>query len=268
MKNGKCTILTVAAFVFLSGCASQSKQQAERETLFPEIDVVKINGKIAEALQGVADENVRTDSLEKAAADLDERMLAISEEMAGTSPARVEELETRLSLLTEAIKEQQAQIAALKQAAAAPMVDSSSIKNTPPAKQVVKPASSLLVSPEYTAYQAGLRLCNARNYKQAIAAFTDVAQRYPGGRYTDEANYWTGECRFRLADYAAAITDFEKTAVMHGSTKADDALFRMGQAYVKLEQKENAAASFKRLLEEFPGSEYVPRAEKYLKQLK
>jgi tol-pal system protein YbgF len=276
MRNGKATLPAILGVLILCGCAPRLKQGADGDTVFPEIDAAKINAGIDQALQEAQESRDRLDTLEANVSELDERILFISEETAGTSPARIEELETRLSLLTEAIKELQAQISACREQSAPAGAQEAA---RPPAARAAKgraamqsdsapPATSLLVSPEYAAYQAALRLCNARNYKQAVAAFADMAQRYPGGRYADGANYWSGECSFMLADYPAAIASFEKVAAVHSSPKADDALFRIGQACIKTEQKAKAKNAFARLLEKFPGSEFVPRVEKYLMQLK
>jgi TolA-binding protein len=54
----------------------------------------------------------------------------------------------------------------------------------------------------------------------------------------------------------------------HSSSKADDAQYKIGLAYLKMGQQSLAKDALKMLVDRYPGSDYVQRAEKQLKTLK
>ena len=260
----KLTVI-IAAASFLAGCAASSKNQLNKDAILPEIDVVQVKEKSDEALKMAQEVKLDVEVLNTKVTELDSRILALSEELSNVSSAKIEELETRLALLTEAYKDLLAQVKALDLAS----IHAKTARTTGPnATFSPSSASNLLVSPEYEAYQNGLRLFNGRNFEQAVRAFHELVQQFPGGKYADDAWFWSGDSYYSLADYSAAVSDFEKVLAFKGSAKADDAQYKMGLAYLKMGKQDKAKDAFRRLIERYPGSEYVSRAEKNLKQLK
>jgi TolA-binding protein len=51
------------------------------------------------------------------------------------------------------------------------------------------------------------------------------------------------------------------------TSKADDAQLKIGLSYLKMGQRGRAKAEFDKLIDRYPGSEYVPRARKYLSEI-
>ena len=101
-KRNLLWILPFAALV--GGCAAPAHQAAD-ESLLPEIDVMQVKDKSDEALKLSQEVNLDVEVLSTKIADLDNRVIALSDEISSVSSAKIEELETRIALLTEALKD-------------------------------------------------------------------------------------------------------------------------------------------------------------------
>jgi TolA-binding protein len=284
----KATLLASLLSLLVAGCAAHL-HETDQEAVLPEIDVERVNKNTEESLKLSMEVKLDLEALTVKTADLDNKIQSLSEDVSNVSSAKIEELETRLALITEAFKGQQEELQRLEvltRAGAAPATATAGNKtvegktNVPmkDAPVTVKTntvptfspssAASLLLSPEYEAYQTGLRLFGSRKYQLAIKAFGDMLDQFPGGKYTDGADYWIGESYFALEEYPAAIGFFEKTLTFKGSAKNDDASFKLGLSYLRIGQQAKAKDIFRILLEQSPGSEYSSRTQRYLKQLK
>jgi tol-pal system protein YbgF len=257
-------ILSIIALI--AGCAATTKSKGNADALLPEIDVVQVKEKSDEALKLAQEAKLDIEVVMTRMTELDSRVVALSEETANISSAKIEEIETRLALLTEAYKDLLTQIR--------------SIENTPVAKPKTgsagdagatfspASASNMLVSPEYGLYQKGLHFFNARSYNEAISAFTDLLNQFPSGKYSADAGFWIAECYYSLANYSTAVNAYQKIIDLQGSSKADDAQYKLGLTYLKMGQQGLGKDALKMLIQRYPGSDYVARAEKQLKTLK
>ncbi|MGB7567389.1 MAG: tetratricopeptide repeat protein [Chitinivibrionales bacterium] len=255
--------LFLAAGLFL-GCAGTPRHKPASETLLPEIDVVQVKENSEEALKIAQETKLDVDVLNNKAAELDNKLIALTEDVSSVSVAKIEEIENRLTLLVEAFKDLQAQVVALQNA---PVQRSS--KAAGPATFSPSAASKMLSgSTEYDTYQNALRVFNARNYDQALKAFSDIIKQYPQGAYVDNCFYWGGECSYALRDYANAIASFKKVFDYKNSSKADAAQLKIGMSYMKMGQSALAKTELKTLIDRYPASAYVSRAQKYLSELK
>ena len=276
-------VLPAAAFFF--GCASSSQRRAADESLLPEVDVLLVKDKSDEALKLAQEVNLDVEVLSTKIADFDNRITSLSDEVSSVSSSKIEELEARLVLLTEAIKELKTEAA--QPAPASPILPAAqavgAVKGKTPSPRDASPksarsassptfspssASGLLVSPEFESYQGGLRLYGSNNFEQAIKAFSEMLSQFPSGKYADCAQYWIGESYFSIADYSSAISAFKKVLDFHGSSKADHAQYKIALAYLKMGQQGTAKEALSGLIEQYPGSEYIARAKRYLKQLR
>jgi tol-pal system protein YbgF len=297
-KN-KLTVFAVMAGL-LAGCAAPLQKQTARETILPEIDVDQVRKNAENALRQSMEVKLDLEVLTVKLAELDNRTISLSEDFANVSSAKIEELETRLALITEAFKSQQAQLQqldAIVQGGVVPVAAAGGTQTKQgtagsaaanqlyptglwrPAGKGTLPgtgaatfspssALALVLSPEYDAYQAGLRLFSSRKYQLAIKAFEEMLQQFPQGKYADNANYWLGECYYSLEEFSLAAGYFDKVQAYKGSSKNDDAQFKLGMSFLKMGQQATAKEAFNKLLEQYPGSEYRDRTERFLKQLK
>jgi tol-pal system protein YbgF len=250
----------------LIGCAVTHQPKGSADALLPEIDVVQVKEKSDEALKLAQEAKLDIEILTTRLTELDSRVIALSEEVASISSAKIEELETRLALLTEAYKDLLAQVrdfenTSLRRSKSGRSADSGATFSP-------SSASNLLTSPEYTQYQNGLKLFNARNFDQAILSFSNLLNEFPKGKYCNDANFWIGESYYTLSNYSSAVSFYQKVIDAGNSSKADDAQYKIGLAYLKMGQQGLAKDALKMLVQRYPGSEYVQRAEKQLKTLK
>jgi len=241
----------------------------DNEAVLPQIDVIQVKEASDEALRIASTMRREVEALTLRVAELEKIVTQLSEEISSVSAAKVEEVETRLALLTEAYKELFAHIRVLeserlvtnrKPAAPAPI--------TP--KGTFSPATEdlLLASPEYDLYQSGLRLFNGKNYNGAIKVFTECIAKFPEGRFIDNSWYWIGESNYRLNKMKEAIEAYRSVFTTPNSTKADAAQFKIALSHHKLGANGQARTEFRRLIERYPASEFVERSKKYIAELK
>lgn len=260
------THLKILAVAFcigsLVGCASSIKQ-SEGETLLPEIDVVQVKEYSEEALKLAQEAKMDVQMVNTKLSDIDNRLVVLSEEVANVSLARIEELENRLSLLIEAFKDLHEQMAAIE---VLPQIRTK--KRKKPAVFKPSEAGSFITSSEYDQYQKALQTFDKRLYENAQGLFSGIIKKFPDGEYGDKAQYWIGECFYARNDYAKAIASFNKVFNYKKTSKGDDAQLKIGMSYLRMGKKDKAIEELKKLIDRYPASEYVPRAKKYLTEIR
>jgi tol-pal system protein YbgF len=255
-------VLPLSAIVLLAGCAAQTKQ-LENEALLPEIDVVQVKENSDQALKLSQEIKLDVEALNTKLTENDNKLTMLTDEVSSVSTAKIEEIENRISLLIEAIKDMQAQIKGMEA-----MTLHSPKTSAPVQEHTFSPASQILGSPEVDVYNVGLRAFNSRNYKDAIKIFTDLLAKFPSGEYADNANFWIGESFYSLGEFTSAIKSYEKVLTFKSSSKADDAQFKLGVTYNKMGQQVLAKQELDKLVYRYPASEYVSRAKKLFDEIR
>jgi tol-pal system protein YbgF len=122
------------------------------------------------------------------------------------------------------------------------------------------PGSSLEAKRDY---EAALALVRAKQYDNALEAFTAFLVRYPDHAYADNAMYWRGECFYAKGELAKAAEQFEGLLARFPSgNKAPDALLKIGLCQQRQGSREQAQQTFAELKERYPRSEaarQIPR---------
>ena len=261
------------SFLFFFSCATTKSDESagatsEEDARQKELDEI-------EALLGVQRPPSEKDKDKKQAKDEDTLGLLSSEDVPVTTGAaaaaatatkkpeaqpvsdkEVEQLKRQLaqkdaqiSDLKQQVKNQNIQISQLEAQKSTPaMVYSGSVGDVPPGEYQMK-------------YQEGLDLFHSRNYKQAIDVFESLIASDANNSLSDNAQYWVGECHYALGQYKKAIIDFEKVFTFPKSNKNPDAQFKLGLCYIRLGDSAKAREEFQRLLDVYPESEYVGRAQ-------
>ena len=116
-------------------------------------------------------------------------------------------------------------------------------------------------------YQQALEAFQNRNYREAIDAFEALYNQDPNHRLASNCLYWIGESYFALGDYQSAIDYFARVLNYERSYKRDDALLMSGRAYERLGNHEKALEMYMTLVENYPDSEYVDKANRYLQRI-
>ncbi len=116
-------------------------------------------------------------------------------------------------------------------------------------------------------YRLGLSKYREAMYRDAQDIFEEVLRTAPKGDWADNAQYWKGECLYGLGDYRRALVEFTKIFAFSRTEKADDAQLKIARCHLRLQEQDKAILAFRKLLNEYPNSEYVLRARKELKHL-
>jgi tol-pal system protein YbgF len=131
------------------------------------------------------------------------------------------------------------------------------------------PAPMAASQEEEAAYSTVFEQLRARKYDDSIAGFRDLLQRWPKGRYADNAWYWLGESHYAKKEFEPALQAFRTVREQFpDSPKAPDALYKTGLCQVEKKQKGEARASWQQVISEYPNSSAAGLARERLAQLK
>jgi|GEM_PF-2405085 len=105
---------------------------------------------------------------------------------------------------------------------------------------------------------------NAKRYREALEKFKALLTEDIRNSLSDNCQYWLAESHYGLGDYQNAIAEFEKVFLFPKSNKWADAQLKIGLSYLKLNNTERAREELKKLIDNYPTSEYVSLARKSL----
>jgi tol-pal system protein YbgF len=111
------------------------------------------------------------------------------------------------------------------------------------------PAPRELYSQAYADFARG-------NYDLAVQGFGEYIRNYPGTDFTDNAQYWIGECLYGKKMYAEAIEAWNTLFKDHpASDKLPDARVKKGMALERLGRKSQALVEYRYVVDRYPNSQ-------------
>jgi tol-pal system protein YbgF len=125
-------------------------------------------------------------------------------------------------------------------------------------------------SEELAAYRRAYDAWRTDDHQVCIDRFREFLQAFPSSEYADDAAYWLADCHFKQGDYQTAILRFDDVVSRHPtSPKASEALFRQGEALMRLGPRYGKAAekAFERVIDEYPDSTRARDAARQLELL-
>ncbi len=126
---------------------------------------------------------------------------------------------------------------------------------TPPA---AAPAPRELYSQAYADYARG-------NYDLAIQGFQEYLRTYPNTEFSDNGQYWIGECLYGKQKYAEAIEAWNVLfRDFPSSDKLPDARFKKGLALERLGRRSQALVEYRYVVDRYPNSEAGRKAREKL----
>jgi tol-pal system protein YbgF len=106
-----------------------------------------------------------------------------------------------------------------------------------------------------------------KDYEAALAGFRLFLELHRGNRLASSAQYWVGECEFRLGRYREAAASFERVIERYPkSQKVAGATVKKAMVYEKLGLANESRILLERVIVQFPGSPEADLARKALKQ--
>ena len=120
------------------------------------------------------------------------------------------------------------------------------------------PAPRDLYSQAYADYARG-------NYDLAMQGFSEYIRNYPGTDFTDNAQYWIGECLYSKKMYAESIEAWNTLFKDHpDSDKIPDGRVKKGMALERLGRKSQALVEYRYVVDRFPNSQAARIAREHL----
>ena len=107
------------------------------------------------------------------------------------------------------------------------------------------------------------------NYPKAREAFQSFLAAYPAGEYSDNAQFWIGECFFFEKKYEKAILEYEKvTKKFPSSNKVPYALLKQGISFQNLGDKVSAKLLLQQVIKDYPNTSQARIARSKLQEIK
>lgn len=103
-------------------------------------------------------------------------------------------------------------------------------------------------------YEAAMAIYKSGHPDRAEAAFAEFAREHPEHDYADNALYWKGEAAYDQDHFADALAAFTEVVERYGGgNKAPDALLKIGLCYRQLGDIPNARDVLGELVAAYPG---------------
>jgi len=119
------------------------------------------------------------------------------------------------------------------------------------------------------AYAAAYQTFKNGHYTKAREAFQGFLTTYPAGEYSDNAQFWIGECYFFEKNYEKAILEYEKvTKKFPSSNKVPYALLKQGISFQKLGDKVSAKLLLQQVIKDYPNTSQARIARSKLQEIK
>lgn len=107
-----------------------------------------------------------------------------------------------------------------------------------------------------------------RDYEAALAGFRLFIELHGQSSLAANAQYWMGECQFRMRRYKDALDSFYNVLMYHPlSPKLPASTLKLGQTYIKLGDHEKARMMFDRIVDQYPGSSEAELARKAIEAI-
>ncbi len=123
-------------------------------------------------------------------------------------------------------------------------------------------------SGEKEAYTKAYDILMAGNNNAAITAFDQFLVSFPDGPYSDNAWYWRGEAMYVSRKFPEAVSSFRKVLDdFPGSAKLPDAKLKIAYAHYEQNQFEESRAVLEDLVQNHPASSAARLAKRRLKSM-
>ena len=246
---------SVAGFLLLLA-ARETQAAASKETERLQIQIASLQGQVADLLRAVEDGQKEIKRLSELVAE----QSALFRKSIQEQRTQDEQVGTALREVQERLAEVTEKMQALKAAAAAPSIPpseaapgaggaSTSLPGLPnPAPSPPAPAPRELYSQAYADFARG-------NYDLAIQGFSEYLKEFPSTDFSDNAQYWIGECLYGKQKFQEAIEAWNTLfRDFPSSDKLPDARVKKGMALEKLGRRSQALVEYRFVVDRFPNS--------------
>jgi tol-pal system protein YbgF len=248
-------VLRRALIAVLALAVSPPAFAANKDMQRLQVQVMGLQGQITD-LQRVMEEHLRElKRLNEALAEQN----AMVKRSVQDQKAQDEALQMALKDLTERLAEVRERLQAASASAypAAPVPfdgapvapGSAPAPGAPPAAAGPPPAPRELYSQAYADYARG-------NYDLSIQGFQEYLRNYPGTDFSDNAQYWIGECLYGKQKYSEAIEAWNTLLRdFPASDKLPDARVKKGMSLERLGRRSQALTEYRYVVDRYPNTQ-------------
>jgi tol-pal system protein YbgF len=253
-------IAVVAAVAVWAVLAAGPARAANKDIERLAIQIATLQGQLADLQRAGEDSRAEIRRLTELVAEqnaLLKKSLADRRQQDETVAASFKELSDRVAELAESLEALRGQFPALP---APPPADATATGGVPAAEGSEPPAAGAapagpapapreLYSQAYADYARG-------NFDLAIQGFSEYLRAYPGTDFTDNAQYWIGECLYGKKMYAEAIEAWNTLFKDYPtSDKIPDGRVKKGMALERLGRKSQALVEYRYVVDRYPNSQ-------------
>ncbi len=137
-----------------------------------------------------------------------------------------------------------------------------------PEPDVSPPSRPTMLSGEEV-YASAQSLYAQSRFREAYQAFSQAVILDTDDEFQARCYYWMGECMYAQAAYQQALDHFGRVFVHYGaSSKAADALLKIGFTYYEMKNYNGARQALDEFLRRFPDHRAVPLANERLNRMR
>lgn len=120
-----------------------------------------------------------------------------------------------------------------------------------------------------SAYAAAYEAFKDGKYEKARGDFQNFLKQYPDTEYSDNAQFWIGECYYFDKKYEKAILEYDKVAKNYpAGDRVPYALLKQGLSFLHLGDKTSARLILQQVIKEFPNTNQARIARSTLLEIK
>jgi tol-pal system protein YbgF len=143
------------------------------------------------------------------------------------------------------------------------------ISRLEPQNVEVEGVTGIVQTGEKSSYDEALKSFQAGQIKNADSEFTTFIRKYPSSPYLPLALYWSGNTKYALKDYKAAITQLQDLISRYpGHQRVPAAILTMANANLESGKKAVAKKLFTDLIAKYPDSDAANEAKPILAGIK
>jgi len=139
----------------------------------------------------------------------------------------------------------------------------------PPAAAPAKEAAAKGATDKESLYGAAYDLFKEAKYEKSREAFENFLKQYPNTEFSDNAQFWIGECYYFEKKYEKAIIEYEKvTKNFPEGNKVPYALLKQGLSFLKLGDKASGKLLLQQVTKDYPNTSQARIARAKLLEVK
>ncbi|MGE4546414.1 MAG: tol-pal system protein YbgF [Desulfurella sp.] len=165
--------------------------------------------------------------------------------------------------IKEKVDKLEAEVNALKQ-----QLPSQSLSSTQASVPQASTQASPL-SPEEADFKKAKALYDAKEYNQAIKAFSAFQKTYKNSKLNDQALFYIADSYYNLKIYDKAIINFDQIVNTYPKSKfASLAMLKEGLSFINLGDKIDGRFLLEKVIKTYPNSQEAKQAKVYLEKYK